>query len=108
MSSCGLVLICNLNLGPQSMHVVPLQQTHVWPLLWRVYPGANAVTSLNLNQQRAVKITAVACGLAYVSTIVVILTHCRPISNLWRVYPYPGGKLWMSIQEKHNDTKQNN
>lgn len=77
------------------MHVVPLQQTHVRPPFSRVYSDANykLPTSLNLNQQKAVKVTGVTCVLAYISTIVVILTHCHPISNLWRVYPYPGGKL---------------
>lgn len=47
--------------------------------------------SLNLQQQRLVKITAVACVLAYVSTIVVILTRCLPFEKNWQVYPYPGG-----------------
>ncbi|PGH13413.1 hypothetical protein AJ79_03692 [Helicocarpus griseus UAMH5409] len=53
--------------------------------------------TLNLNQQRAVKMTAVACVLAYISTIIVILTRCYPIQRTWQVYPYPGDACALNI-----------
>lgn len=45
-----------------------------------------------------VKATAVACVLAYIATITVILTHCHPLNRLWQVYPYPGSELQMEFQ----------
>lgn len=51
-----------------------------------------ATVSLNLSQQKAVKITAGICIAGYVACIIVFLTHCHPIYRLWQVYPYPGGK----------------
>ncbi|PGH36151.1 hypothetical protein GX50_01006 [[Emmonsia] crescens] len=53
--------------------------------------------TLNLNQQRAVKITAVTCVLAYIATIIVILTRCYPIQRVWQIYPYPGDACALNI-----------
>ncbi|TQN70736.1 hypothetical protein CSHISOI_04726, partial [Colletotrichum shisoi] len=52
--------------------------------------------TLNLQQQKMVLITAVACVLSYVATILVILTRCMPFHKNWQIYPYPGGKLLSS------------
>ncbi|EGE81910.2 hypothetical protein BDDG_04853 [Blastomyces dermatitidis ATCC 18188] len=53
--------------------------------------------TLNLRQQRAVTITAVTCVLAYIATIIVILTRCYPIQKVWQTYPYPGDACALNI-----------
>ncbi|KAK2797919.1 hypothetical protein FQN50_009015 [Emmonsiellopsis sp. PD_5] len=53
--------------------------------------------TLNLSQQRAVKFTAVTCVLAYIATILVILTRCYPIQKTWQIYPYPGDACALNI-----------
>ncbi|KAL2370266.1 hypothetical protein RJZ57_005307 [Blastomyces gilchristii] len=53
--------------------------------------------TLNLRQQRAVTITAVTCVLAYIATIIVILTRCYPIQKVWQIYPYPGDACALNI-----------
>ncbi|PGH08929.1 hypothetical protein GX51_00986 [Blastomyces parvus] len=53
--------------------------------------------TLNLSQQRAVRVTAVTCVLAYIATIIVILTRCYPIQKVWQVYPYPGDACALNI-----------
>lgn len=52
--------------------------------------------SLNLAQHRLVKITACTCIIGYIATIVVYMTHCRPLHGLWQVYPYTGDDCALS------------
>lgn len=56
-------------------------------------PILTTAKSLNLTQHKLVKVTAIICGIGYISTIIVLLTHCHPINKLWTVYPYPGGEF---------------
>ncbi|EEH17162.2 hypothetical protein PABG_07249 [Paracoccidioides brasiliensis Pb03] len=53
--------------------------------------------TLNLSQQRAVRITGLICTLAYIATLMVILTHCHPIQKVWQIYPYPGDSCALNI-----------
>ncbi|KAK6218427.1 hypothetical protein QIS74_06307 [Colletotrichum tabaci] len=53
--------------------------------------------TLNLQQQKMVLITAVACVLCYVATILVILTRCMPFHKNWQIYPYPGDACALNI-----------
>ncbi|WYZ46646.1 hypothetical protein EsH8_IX_000871 [Colletotrichum jinshuiense] len=53
--------------------------------------------TLNLQQQKMVLVTAGACGLCYVATIIVILTRCMPFHKNWQVYPYPGDACALNI-----------
>ncbi|KAF2647998.1 hypothetical protein K491DRAFT_264890 [Lophiostoma macrostomum CBS 122681] len=55
--------------------------------------------TLNLQQQRLVKITGCICGVAYLVTIIVFLTHCHPLHRLWQVYPYPGDDCALNISK---------
>ncbi|UQC87482.1 uncharacterized protein CLUP02_12987 [Colletotrichum lupini] len=52
---------------------------------------------LATRQQKIVKWTAVATGLAYVGVIAVIWGHCTPVQRNWQVVPYPGDFLIVSI-----------
>jgi hypothetical protein len=47
--------------------------------------------SLDLKQRKMVKTTAIVCAAAYVATMIVVLSHCIPMSHKWQIYPYPGG-----------------
>ncbi|TIC90100.1 hypothetical protein CH35J_012033 [Colletotrichum higginsianum] len=53
--------------------------------------------TLNLQQKKMVLITAVACVLCYVATILVILTRCMPFHKNWQIYPYPGDACALNI-----------
>ncbi|PVI03300.1 hypothetical protein DM02DRAFT_612376 [Periconia macrospinosa] len=55
--------------------------------------------TFNLQQKRMVKITGGICIAAYVSTIIVFLTHCHPLPRLWQVYPYPGDDCALNISK---------
>ncbi|KAL1984242.1 hypothetical protein VTN96DRAFT_9376 [Rasamsonia emersonii] len=55
------------------------------------------VTRLGLAQQKAVKITAVICVLAYIAMIAVIYGHCTPVRKNWQVYPYPGDQCTIDV-----------
>ena len=55
--------------------------------------------TLNLRQQRLVKLTGVICIVAYAVTIIVFLTHCHPIHRLWQIYPYPGDDCALNISK---------
>ncbi|KXH56796.1 hypothetical protein CNYM01_11217 [Colletotrichum nymphaeae SA-01] len=53
--------------------------------------------TLNLQQQKMVKITAGACVLCYVATVLVIMTKCMPVHRNWQIYPYPGDACALNI-----------
>ncbi|KAJ0159521.1 hypothetical protein CTA2_9541 [Colletotrichum tanaceti] len=53
--------------------------------------------TLNLQQQKMVLITAVACVLCYVATMLVIATRCLPFHKNWQIYPYPGARTDIMI-----------
>ncbi|KAF2641503.1 hypothetical protein P280DRAFT_450838 [Massarina eburnea CBS 473.64] len=55
--------------------------------------------TINLQQQRLVRITGGVCVVAYVVTIIVFLTHCHPLHRLWQVYPYPGDDCALNISK---------
>ncbi|KAL1966340.1 hypothetical protein VTN77DRAFT_4693 [Rasamsonia byssochlamydoides] len=63
--------------------------TLIWCLKACMLFFYNRIT-LGLAQQKAVKITAVLCVLAYIAVIAVIYGHCTPVHKNWQVYPYPG------------------
>ncbi|QUC15877.1 uncharacterized protein UV8b_00118 [Ustilaginoidea virens] len=46
--------------------------------------------TLNLKQERLVKITAWICAVAFIAAIAVVLGHCSPIHKKWQITPYPG------------------
>lgn len=98
-----MVPIYHLDLVSKGMHAILSQQAHVRSSISPVpthgyFLLTGNYCSLNLNQQTIVKLTAIACVLAYISTIIVFLAHCHPIYRLWQVYPYPGGKLIMALR----------
>lgn len=89
-------LLCHLDLVSQGVHAVLLQPNHVCIDLCKLSSLlrlTGVVTRLGLAQQKAVKITAVICVLAYIAMIAVIYGHCTPVRKNWQVYPYPGGKF---------------
>ncbi|OWT42718.1 hypothetical protein VFPPC_18131 [Pochonia chlamydosporia 170] len=53
--------------------------------------------TLDLKQRKLVKFTAVVCVLAYISAVLVMLFHCRPMYKNWQVYPYPGDSCALNI-----------
>ncbi|KAL0766416.1 hypothetical protein CaCOL14_010861 [Colletotrichum acutatum] len=68
---------------------------------------ADVVNRLNLQQQKMVKITAGACVLCYVATVLVIMTKCMPVHRNWQIYPYPGGSFlsWLDFEGPQVDLR---
>ncbi|KAK1723330.1 uncharacterized protein BDZ83DRAFT_580984 [Colletotrichum acutatum] len=53
--------------------------------------------TLATRQQKIVKWTAVATGIAYVGVISVIWGHCTPVQRNWQVVPYPGDECTLAV-----------
>lgn len=73
-----------------------LYTTLIWCLKACMLFFYNRLT-LNLRQHALVKITGAISVAAYIATITVYLTSCRPLNRLWQTYPLPGRECSLNI-----------